>query len=161
MNPVKVINTISQLTPGSPSFIAKGKLEFIEVDANPTDNPANGSLLNICNDNDCRLYKPVIVSDVELMDLGDMVFDGVEMAELKNPQGIYFADLQKVLAFPENFSEETIKEIWNGKFKRGDEVYVECEYPTVHGEGVMGVDCAFFIVKLTNSFIKIYSIENN
>lgn len=33
----------------------------------------------------------------------------------------------KVLAFPENISPETIKDVENGKLKDGEEVFVECE----------------------------------
>jgi len=57
-----------------------------------------------------KYLKPVIVSETEKLNVDDW----------------HYKDVKKVLALPEQFSEETLQDIVEGNLKDGDEVYLEC-----------------------------------
>lgn len=112
-----------------------------------------------------EMYKPIIISETEGYDLNDFILDGKEIHQLKNPQGLYFADdLKKVLALPEHFSKQTLQDIISGELKDGDEFYIECEQKIIdwskgHYQEGNGTKEQYFEIKLTDNYITIKKIK--
>ena len=83
------------------------------------------------------LIKPIMVSDTEKIHEGDLYFNeiGNEISELKKSNWISRLfktepDLfycKKILAMPENFSPEHIKDIIDSKISDGDILFIENE----------------------------------
>lgn len=75
-------------------------------------------------------YKPILISRTENIEHGDLIYDNI-FGILKYPldnEGVYARErFYKILALPENFSTQLIKDIIDGKFKHGDNVLVECQ----------------------------------
>lgn len=92
-----------------------------------------GSLYKLMDIEEIRgKMRPIIISETENINVGDCAYsfhlnriDKIENdSQLKQ---ILFLEGKKVIALPENFSPETLKEINEDRLKDGDSVLVECE----------------------------------
>lgn len=92
--------------------------------------------LNV-NDNDglfSKLFKgfddvrPIIISNTEEIEIGDKYIDEEFMIKTFEEKDKLKKEIRvKVIAFPENFSEQHYQDIKSKKIKDGDVVLIECE----------------------------------
>ena len=76
--------------------------------------------------------KPIIISDIEKVEVGDSVKNSYQeivdyTKEIENIYGKYDSCFKKIIALPENFSPELLKDIANGKIEEGQKIFIECE----------------------------------
>ncbi len=120
MKTVKVTKTETYKDSQGEHIVCKGKLILLKL---YDEDIKNGN------------YKAIIVSEIEKIEVGDMYLRSGQIGELKDFEDNvkYVNDrvgqfgFRKILALPENFSPEILKDIVDGKLKDGDEVFVECE----------------------------------
>lgn len=175
----KVKNVISI---GNKIF-AKGKLIFKESQHNAlfSITPYNTISLNVLIG---KGYEPIIISETEKIEVGDyfiggtmnLGFDNIEQCKKKNDfleiirdkDGFAHTFWKKILVLPENFSQEQLQMIVEGRLKDGDEVLVECEEVCPHYNGKhIGRDCScksgfVYIIKLNSqNQISLQKVEEN
>ncbi len=116
---------VNKTTFNSNILVAEAKLILIEVSENITQ-------IGLCLSN-MKLYKPVLVSESEKIEVGDWNYntETLKLSQFnlgyKNPN---YKNYKKILALPEHFPPEILKDIINGTLKDGDKVLVECETKT-------------------------------
>jgi len=124
-NQVKVSKTETYKDSQGEHYVCRGRLVLVKYFF--TKDGAT-SIVNINK----KLYKPIIISETEEIELGDKALHCWPDADYKivecnksNKESIQ-EHWNKILVFPENFSSKHLSAIVDGKLKDGDEVFVEC-----------------------------------
>ncbi len=134
------------------TLVAKGKLILIECDYKEANlfwcdtlgfsiyNSSMGKVKTIG-----KYLEPIIISEIEEIKSGDniivnevingtiKIYGSIKKAESNFAISPY---VQKILALPENFSEELLQEITEGKYKDNDEVFIQCDQKELGWSGI-------------------------
>lgn len=148
---VKTVETYNSHT------VCKGKLVFVMCYPDSKDIWGKSKTLSIIGDDGKykgRRVFPIIISETErpVPTENERVYSTVSKTISTFPDPRFFSDgtYFKVLAFPENFSQEQLKMIVDGKLKDGDDVLVECEYKS---PGALTGTVTGNYIKLTDNHI--------
>lgn len=128
MEKIKILQTEDYFEDQEKNIGCKGLLILVEItEEDYVNNPHQGiKLINR------KFYKPIIYSQTELLQIGDKFINllSKKIEEYKNidygefdPNKIKFC--RKILAFPENFSENHLQDIVNGDLNDRDVVYLK------------------------------------
>lgn len=136
------------------TIVCKGKLvlipiKFVDIDfKDPSGIIAKDYTIPKKSENGMTVsHKPIIISETEvpMPNESERVYSSITKTVTTFPDPRFFSEgaYFKVLALPENFSPEILKDIVGGRLKDGDQVLMECEGIFHHKEewdGEMGGD---------------------
>ncbi len=131
-NQVKVTKTDTHITPQGAHIVCEGMLLLIKSKSSEDIMRSNVYINSIG-------YTAIIVSNTEDINDEDVVLHKGELLIVKKNNGHYLSTYQcakieiranlcnKVLVFPNNFSQKHLQAIIDGKIEDGDNVLIECE----------------------------------